>query len=341
MDNQQSPDSLPASAEEAHTRVPSTDRTPLKRGRFSTRGFTSLLLTLSMLAMCIAGVMLYLTPRGRVANWTDWTLLGLEKEQWASLHMNASLLFMIVAGLHLVLNWSVFFSYLKKKTVAGLHLKKELILASLIATVCIVGTITDLPPFDAVAALNHDIKDYWDQRTARAPVPHAEDLTLAEFATQVNLPVSELTSALGKEGFDAADVRLTVGELGRRKGVAPSAVLAAIQKHHPQAGATTGGGPGPGRGQGFGQGFGQGRGGQSGGGSAQDSQGPDSCSKDAEGCDSQDDSDCSACGAEGPGPGAGPGFGRGQGRGMGMGRGLGRGLGPGKNGEHGKNGTEE
>ena len=315
MDTQQSPNS-------SDTAAVTTGGAERKRRRFSMRGFTSLLLTLSMAVMVFAGIMLYLTPRGRVANWTDWTLVGLGKEQWAALHMNASLLFVIVAVLHLVLNWSIFFSYLKKKTAAGLHMKKELALATLIALVCVAGTITELPPFGAVAALNEDIKDYWELRAVRAPVPHADELTLEEFAAQVNLPVSDLTEALGKEGFDAADVQLTVGELGRRKGVAPSAVLAAIQKHHPQAGAMTGGGPGWGRGQGFGQGRG--------------TQGEDSCSNDAQDRNSQSDSECSAGDAEGHGagfgPGGGPGFGRGQGRGMGMGRGMG--YGQRENGEH-------
>jgi uncharacterized protein DUF4405 len=322
MDTQQSPNS-------SDTAAVTTRGADRKRRRFSMRGFTSLLLTLSMLVMAFAGVMLYLTPRGRVANWTDWTLVGLGKEQWATLHMNASLLFVIVAVLHLVLNWSIFLSYLKKKTAAGLHMKKELALAMLIALVCVAGTITELPPFGAVAALNDDIKDYWEQRATRAPVPHADELTLEEFASQVNLPVSDLTAALGNEGFDATDIHLTVGELGRRKGVAPSAVLAAIQKHHPQAGAMTGRGSGRGRGQGFGQG----RGLQSQSGLPKDTQDADSCSSGPEGCDSQSDFECSAGGAEEHGAGFGPrggqGFGRGQGRGMGMGRGMGYGRGTG------------
>jgi hypothetical protein len=47
--------------------------------RFQLRGFVSLLLTLFFLALSFSGVMLYLTPRGRVANWTGWSMLGLEK----------------------------------------------------------------------------------------------------------------------------------------------------------------------------------------------------------------------------------------------------------------------
>jgi len=49
--------------------------------RFNVRGFTSLTLTLAFLVMLISGIVLYVTPRGRTANWTGWTMLGLEKDQ--------------------------------------------------------------------------------------------------------------------------------------------------------------------------------------------------------------------------------------------------------------------
>jgi hypothetical protein len=167
-------------------------------------------------------------------------------------------------------------------------------------------------------------------------VPHAEELTLEEFAAQVNLPADDLTEALHQEGFNAADVHFTVGELGRQKGVAPSAVLAVVQKHHPEAVALAGRGPG----WGGGQGFGQRRGRQSENECSKDLQGADPCSDGPDGCGSQSDSESSPRDAEGHGPGFGPGggrgFGRGQGQGMGMGRGLGMGFSQGGGRDHGQ-----
>lgn len=260
MDPQQSADPSEISATSVDTVAGTPSGVVRKRRCFSARGFASLLLTLSLLVVSFSGVLLYVTPRGRVANWTDWTLFGLGKEQWAALHMNGSILFLVAAALHLALNWSILCGYVKKKAVAGLHMKRELALATALALVCVAGTIFNLPPFSSVLALNHDIKDYWEQRTPRAPAPHAEEYTLAEFAAQVNLPVDDLTEALHQEGFNAVDIHLTMGELARQKGVAPSAVFAAVRKHHPQAGAMSGRGSGWGRGQGFGPGQGRGMG---------------------------------------------------------------------------------
>jgi hypothetical protein len=44
------------------------------------KGFTSLLLAVAFLMLGFSGVILYLTPRGRVANWTGWTMLGLDQQ---------------------------------------------------------------------------------------------------------------------------------------------------------------------------------------------------------------------------------------------------------------------
>jgi hypothetical protein len=339
MDTRQPADLSEGAAATTETVAASANDIERRRRRFSTRGFASLLLTLSLLVMGISGILLYVTPRGRVANWTDWTLLGLGKEEWSALHMNGSILFLLAAALHLVVNWSLLCGYVKKKAVAGLHMKRELALATVIALVCVAGTIYSLPPFSSVHALNHDIKDFWEQRAARAPVAHADELTLEEFAAQVNLAVSDLTEALDQEGFNAADVHLTVGELGRQNGVAPSAVFAAVRKHHPDAGGMTGRGPGRGRGQGFGRG----RGMQSGSGCKDDCQSAEGCSDAPDGCSSLSESNCPAGDSEAHGPGFGPGGGRDQGRGMGMGRrmGMGGGMGMGRGQGFGQDGTCE
>ena len=114
--------------------------------RFHMRGFTSLLLTLGFAVLTFSGVILYLTPRGRVANWTGWTLLGLDKREWQAIHINIALLVLIVAGLHLFLNWSLFWGYIKKKASLSLNLKVEMLAALVIAGGVLAGTIQAVSP---------------------------------------------------------------------------------------------------------------------------------------------------------------------------------------------------
>ncbi len=276
----------PADSRSPSKSMDSTAAAPSPR-RFSLRGFTSLLLTLAFLAMCLSGAMLFVTPRGRTANWTDWTMMALDKHQWGAVHVSNSVLFVSIAALHLLLNWSVFMRYLKKKATSGLHMKKELALAMVVALVCVAGPITDLPPFSNLMALNEDIKNYWEQHAEAPPVPHAEELTLAELASTIDLSVEQVSAALQEEGYDVQDASQTVGDVGRQKDVAPNAVFDAIRQKYPD---TRGWGRVNGRGGAAGHGAsGGGRGGQA--------------------------DHAGAGGGPAGGAGQGPGWGRGQGRG--------------------------
>ena len=313
--------------------------------RFSLRGFTSLLLMGLFLVLGFSGAMLYGSPRGRVANWTDWTLLGLGKEQWEGIHLNGSVLFLVVAVLHLTLNWRPFWGYVKKRAGLGLNRKVELALATAITAGIVVGTLYQVPPFRTVVDWRHGIKDYWERRTARAPVPHAEEFTLAEFAGHIQLSTDEAMEALRKEGYEVAAPTITLAELAGTKAVPPSRILADIQKHFPQAGGFQGrGGGGRGFGRGAGLGLGEGCGGGQGLGpgaspgfgcdaamgecSDGDHAARDACPRDADPGNCPGDAGQSAApDGQGPGPGAGQGFGRGQG--LGLGQGYGRGLGQG------------
>ena len=116
--------------------------------KFRTRGFISLLLALSFLLAATSGSVLFLTPRGRVANWTGWTMAGMTKHEWIALHVNACLLLLVGASLHLVLNWRVFWSYIRARSV-GFNLKWEMAASVLLTGALVAGTLLDVPPLTA------------------------------------------------------------------------------------------------------------------------------------------------------------------------------------------------
>jgi hypothetical protein len=232
------------------------------RPRFNVKGFTSLVLMVAFLIMAVSGIMLYVSPRGRVANWTDWTILGLGKHEWAAMHMNSVFIFLIASIFHLVWNWKMFWGYIKKKA-AGLNLKIEMLLALIIGVLVVGGTIAYFPPFDLLDEGNIKIMDYWENWAAAAPMPHAEELTLAEFADEFNMSVDDLIAVLKAEGFESATADSTLGDIAAHKGVAPAALFDALRTHYPeidQRGRGRGRGPGRGAGQGRGQGMGRGMG---------------------------------------------------------------------------------
>jgi hypothetical protein len=234
--------------------------------RFHAKAFMSFLLSLAFLGLAFSGVILYLTPRGRVANWTGWTILGSSKEGWMSVHINVALLFLIVAMIHLILNWTMFWGYIKKGASLGLNMKLEMAVAAVVAAVVLAGAVYQVPPFSTVMALNRQIKDSWEGWASDAPAPHAEEFTLERVAANMNLSANEVAMALQEEGFVVSNASATVGQIAEANGVTPQEVYAAIRRRFPRAnhgGLEKGQGQGPEAGDhkpGEGPGKGMGRG---------------------------------------------------------------------------------
>ena len=80
----------------------------MTQSRFSYRVLTSFFVTFDFLLLLVTGVVLYVVPPGSVANWTNWELMGLSKDQWTSAHILSALLFLLVSILHLIFNWKPF-----------------------------------------------------------------------------------------------------------------------------------------------------------------------------------------------------------------------------------------
>jgi hypothetical protein len=200
-----------------------------KKQGFYTRGFTTFVIAFSFLIIAATGTVMFFTPRGRVANWTNWTVLGLDKDQWSSVHITAATLFIIMAALHIFFNWKVLLGYLRLKRVKGLRLKKELAAALALSLVFVVGTLGGLPPFGVLIDVHGQVKDYWDEVSAQAPLPHAEELTLAQFSLQIETPLEEVMRALSEKGIEIENGRVTLASLAEAYHLAPSDLHAVIR----------------------------------------------------------------------------------------------------------------
>jgi hypothetical protein len=229
------------------------------QGEFKWRSFASLMLFLGFLVMLISGSILYISPRGRTANWTGWGILGLGKEEWASVHITAAILLIVMACLHLFFNWSIFVNYLKSRRTSGFRLRKELI-ASLAATaVCFLGTVWELPPFSNVVAFSGSMKDYWERNTTAAPVAHAEELSLVKVAEQAKIEPEELTSRLRAAGYSLPDTEAPFKEIARLNQVTPNKLYEAASIPVPRGQGSRGQGNSGQHGGGGGGGRGYGR----------------------------------------------------------------------------------
>lgn len=176
--------------------------------KFSWRAFISFGLAWAMLVILLSGIMLYLAPPGRYAHWVNWTILGYSKEEWQAIHTLFALIFVILSVLHLVwINWKAFVSYLKLKNTKGFNKSREFGLSLVVVFVVFLGTVFSIPPFKNVIDLGNNLTYSWEKAEERAPVPHAEILSLAELAEQLNFQsVDEITQKLDNHKIKYQDV---------------------------------------------------------------------------------------------------------------------------------------
>lgn len=170
----------------------------LTKKKFSWRALISFSLTYIFVILLITGLILYISPPGRYANWVNWKIAGLTKEGWQALHTVFSFTFVILSVFHLfTINWKTFLSYLRSKTKNGLNKKREFIISTMMVLVFTSGIIFSIPPFKNIMDLGEYLTESWEKQTDEPPVPHAELLTLNELADQLKLTsVKEITEKL-------------------------------------------------------------------------------------------------------------------------------------------------
>lgn len=188
---------------------------------FKWRVFISAGLLLTFLVMLVSGLVLFISPPGRVANWTDWNLFGLSKRGWQNQHIIFGFAFIILSIFHLfVINWKAFFSYIKSKASKGVNNPLELALSVILFAALAVGTFRHLPPFEQIIALGERASASWEKNTGAPPVPHAETLSLDELGKlpQVGIPGSEIVKRLQSAGLKVRDAKQTLQEISDDNG---------------------------------------------------------------------------------------------------------------------------
>lgn len=194
----------------------------MKRKDFNWRAFTIFLLAFTAVVCATSGIVLYVKPKGRVANWNAWSLLGLSKEQWETVHTLFVLTLLIIVAFHLFyFNWKVFKAYLLKKSGRGLRFKRELAAAGVLILIVLAGTLGKVIPFSSVMALSRNIKAYWERTGVEPPLSRAENLTLAQFTDQIlRQDLADVIAVLQAEGIVAGPDEL-IKTIAARARLAP------------------------------------------------------------------------------------------------------------------------
>jgi len=188
----------------------------------SLRRLTSLTITFSFLVMSYTGIILFIAPKGRVANWTNWKLLGLDKTQYTNLHVTFMVLFLVGMLFHIYLNWCPLMCYLKNRARHFSLLTKEFILALTINVVFVVGTLYYWAPFEQFLDFEDDVKASWEKKVDKAPYGHAELSTIEEFSQRTGKDAMMIVEQLKAKNLSGVSLDTTIEKVAKENGKSPA-----------------------------------------------------------------------------------------------------------------------
>jgi len=184
------------------------------------RKWIDLLLFYSTVIIIISGIVLYIMPHGRVAYFTGWSFLGLDKDNWGDLHVIFGLFMAIVIIWHIVLNWKTMKKYL---------FQKESLIALAITAIISLGAIFSIQPFKSIIDLEENIKNSWEEAKVDIPMAHAELLSISELSQKLNIPLKQATTNL-KNAKIKFDINQTLKTIAKNNNTTPNKIYEIIKK---------------------------------------------------------------------------------------------------------------
>jgi hypothetical protein len=196
------------------------------------RAFISVLTALSFLLMALTGAVAFLMPEGRVAYWVDWRLVGLAKDDWGSLHLFTSVLFLGAGGAHLVLNWKSFLSHLKGRVSQGWRRRRELGAALAVCVLVMAGSLRPFPPFTWVLSGEKWTKATWIKSPEHEPpYGHAEQTSLSVFAKKMQIDLPPALEELAGAGIRVEHPSWPLEKIAQANQISPAALYRILKRH--------------------------------------------------------------------------------------------------------------
>jgi hypothetical protein len=207
---------------------------------FNMRSFVSMLTLAGFLIMGTTGIILFITPAGRIAYWTNWTFAGLTKTQWGNIHIVSSLVFVAAGIVHTWLNWKPLKGYLSGRAHKGFRLSWEMAIAGLLALFLVFGAALEIPPLNSLLNFNASVKDSWIVEEAyEPPFGHAEMLSLKGFAKKQGIDISGAVETLQSQGIKVVSVDDAMEKIAQDNATSPMELYRII-KHLEKASDDTG-----------------------------------------------------------------------------------------------------
>jgi signal transduction histidine kinase len=175
-----------------------------KSKTFQIRSFISLLLLFSFLLLAFSGLMLYLRPEGSIARWTGWNILGVDKKGWEGIHIIFCILFLVIASIHLSLNWKALLHYISRRRILKKGFHRELAAAAALIVLIFTFAVLQIPPANKIMNWRSAIKDGSLLVEIQPPLPDFEKRSLQEISDFLGVSVDFILRILDAKGIKSA-----------------------------------------------------------------------------------------------------------------------------------------
>ncbi len=180
------------------------------------RRLTSISLLFCGIGLIFTGTVLFVMPPGRIAYWTGWSFLGLEKDQWGDVHIVLAIMFFLCTGVHVVLNWRALIRYLMANVKGAAFPSNEFVVCVIFMAFILWGTAySNIFPFDRISVIETKFKQSWITPDSRPPIPHAELLSLGKLAKLAGITPDEAVERLKKAGWKVENPREKVKRIAK------------------------------------------------------------------------------------------------------------------------------
>lgn len=205
-----------------------------------TRRVITLTVLLSFVVLSLSGLLMFVSPQGRVAYWSRWTLVGLTKEQLTSIHTTVMVLFLAAAIWHVVLNWRAILGYLRNRSKQVRVLTPEFGVALALTSLFVVGPLADVAPFRQYLDAGESLKSAWEAESGSPPWGHAEESTLARFCQRMEdlersdnqrliaIDCDAAVQALRDEGLAVQSTDQRIVDIAEANGTTPQDISAIV-----------------------------------------------------------------------------------------------------------------
>ena len=190
--------------------------------------FVSLSAGLSFIIIFISSGVLYFIPNRKVTGWTEWSFLGLDKQQWDNLHINLGIFFLVMMIWHIYFNWKSIKNYLKIKKELKIF-TKEFNIALIWVTLFTAGTISMTFPLSILVNIGNGIKAINALDDGNPPFGYAEYSTLRDFTILNDIHLESALIKLKEQNITVQSDKTLLKTIAKQNGIASKDIFEIIK----------------------------------------------------------------------------------------------------------------